>query len=584
MKTTAFLFRVGVCIGLSLIPAQDLEHQLYGFRFKWRGRIQAASTSPVVIVELDSDQGYGGWDPATLDATLQRILVQDPAAVAVTWFIPETEAATFPPEAWGPRIRDPRVLWSGHLGPDGDPYPPPDHVRHRDNWGFNTPLKDSDGVVRRYQLRSGSSHSLVLAIARTAGMAESRLKPMMHETPWINWVGPRGTIPSCDGSRLRADGSAPGCPPLQGKVVLVTTRRDPSLYVNAFSTPVGDMSLAEILGNSVDTVLRERRVYYAPWPVVLLLILAMIIGAAFYIIYYPVVLSALAVTGTGGLLIFGALQALFYWTDVYVPSINIGLSLLVSYLIFTGYRMEVLENLQWRSLKKAQYLRELDEMKSNFLSLLSHDIKTPVAKIQTVVRKLRKEEGAEPNESLDSIENSATELKNTIESILSLSRIEAQKITLNRKSNDINRIIQEALTRFTPMAQQKGISFETNLEPLFAVECDEDLIRQVLSNLIDNAIKYSPASSKVVIRSREEKNAVRVDVVDSGPGIPKDQLPLMFRKFSRVHRGIKGQPKGTGLGLYLSKYFINLHGGTIRFRTREGRGTIFTFILPVGQT
>ena len=124
---------------------------------------------------------------------------------------------------------------------------------------------------------------------------------------------------------------------------------------------------------------------------------------------------------------------------------------------------------------------------------------------------------------------------------------------------------------------------EESLEPLFSVECDEDLIRQVLTNLVDNAIKYSPESSKVIVRSREEENVIRVDVEDFGPGIPKDQIPLMFRKFSRLHRPMKGQPRGTGLGLYLSKYFIELHGGTIHLKTEEGKGTTFTFTLPIHE-
>jgi signal transduction histidine kinase len=99
--------------------------------------------------------------------------------------------------------------------------------------------------------------------------------------------------------------------------------------------------------------------------------------------------------------------------------------------------------------------------------------------------------------------------------------------------------------------------------------------------LIDNAIKYSPTGSKVIVRSREEEGFIRVEVQDFGPGIPKNQLPLMFRKFSRFLRPLKEQVKGTGLGLYLSKYFIELHGGTIRLQSVEGQGTTFTFTLPL---
>lgn len=109
-------------------------------------------------------------------------------------------------------------------------------------------------------------------------------------------------------------------------------------------------------------------------------------------------------------------------------------------------------------------------------------------------------------------------------------------------------------------------------------------MRQVITNLIDNAIKYSPPQSKVIIRSREEGDFVRVEVEDFGPGIPQDKLPLMFRKFSRFMRPLNEQVKGTGLGLYLSKYFIELHGGTIDFKSVEGKGSVFTFTLPIHST
>ena len=184
-------------------------------------------------------------------------------------------------------------------------------------------------------------------------------------------------------------------------------------------------------------------------------------------------------------------------------------------------------------------------------------------------------------ESLESIDNSNNELKHYISSVLNLSRIESQKVILNKKSNDINRIIEEVLKRLKTVAQAKSITFEQNLEPLFSVECDEDLIRQVLTNLVDNAIKYSPQNAKVIVSSREEEGYIRVDIQDFGPGISNDQLPLMFQKFNRFLRPMNEQVKGTGLGLYLSKYFIELHGGTIRLRSELGLGATFTFTLPL---
>jgi signal transduction histidine kinase len=226
-------------------------------------------------------------------------------------------------------------------------------------------------------------------------------------------------------------------------------------------------------------------------------------------------------------------------------------------------------------------------MKTNFLSLVSHDLKTPLAKIQAMVERMRREiqlpqeDRSDWREIVDSIENSNNEMKSFITSILNISKLESQKVILNMKSNDINLLIQQSLKRLNPLAQQKNLEIVLSLDPLFSIECDEDLIRQVLNNLIDNAIKFSHPNSKFIVRSREEEGFVRVEVEDFGPGIPKDQLPLMFRKFSRFLRPTQEQVKGTGLGLYLSKYFIELHGGTIRVKSIEGQGTTFSFTLPL---
>lgn len=330
-------------------------------------------------------------------------------------------------------------------------------------------------------------------------------------------------------------------------------------------------------------------VSWVPWPFRIVLTLAVIVLAAFLITYYRVLTSSIAITSFGLFLIAVIFQLLFQIWGIYFPSTPIIFSLLVSYLVFTGYRLALQDNLQWRALKQAQYLRELDKMKTNFLSLVSHDLKTPLAKIQAMIERLRREldlpaeQRSDWKEVIDSIENSNNEMKNFIASILNLSRIESQKVILNKKTNDINGVIGQALNRLRPLAQQKNIQIEESLDPLFSLEFDEDLMRQVISNLIDNAIKYSPSGSKVIVRSREEDGFIRFEVQDFGPGIPKDQLPLMFRKFGRLLHPAQQQVKGSGLGLYLSKYFIELHGGSIRLKSVEGEGTVFSFTLPLSN-
>jgi signal transduction histidine kinase len=443
----------------------------------------------------------------------------------------------------------------------------------------NQLIVDSDGVIRRawtqYKGRPSLSNRVYNQLYPDAPVL-NRLK----DPHFINFLGPAGTIPQCTARAYEQK----LCPSLTGKILLLTDNLED---YPSFQTPFGEMSSPEILANDIETWVGKNPISIAPLWARLAITLLMVTIGAFYILYYPVLLSAVAITGTGTAVILILFQLIFQTAHYYIPSANIIFSLFSTYLVFTGYRLAHQENLQWRSLKEAQYLKELDQMKTNFLSLVSHDLKTPLAKIQALVERMRRElnlpndERSDWREFLDSIENSNHEMRRFITSILNLSKLESQEVILNKKSNDINRLIVQAINRLNHLAQQKNIEFVQSLDPLFSIECDEDLMRQVLTNLIDNAIKFSHPSSQIIVRSREEEGFVRVEVEDFGLGIPKDQLPFMFRKFSRFLRPVHEQIKGTGLGLYLSKYFIELHGGSILVKSIEGQGTTFSFTLPL---
>ncbi|MEO7163545.1 MAG: ATP-binding protein, partial [Bdellovibrionia bacterium] len=525
MKTTPFLIRVAICLILSLIPVPELENRLYSARLQFRA--QWTRQPQVMIIGLDSSE-YN--DPTTLRSIQSKLLPLKPKLI----------------------LMDLTTHWN-HL------------------------LMDSDGVVRRAFLLPKGQPSLTHTAYTQLHLDTQELRKI-KEPHLVNYLGPSGSFPHC----AATDFQQGHCPSVEGKIILLS---EESQGYPTFHTPLGEMTLAEILANDIQTILHQQPVYQIWFPVRLGITLAMILMAAFAILYYPVMMSSILITGLGSFVILIVFQFIFQIFHLYIPSANMIGSLLITYLVFTGYRLAIQENLQWRSLKQAQHLRELDQMKTNFLSLVSHDLKTPLAKIQAIVERLRRELQLPPadrsdwKDLIDSIENSNNEMKRYISSILNLSKIESQKVILNMKSNDVNLLIKQALKRLAPLAQQKNITFQESLEPLFSIECDEDLMRQVLTNLIDNAIKYSPNGSKIIVRSREEDSFVRVEVEDFGPGIPKDQLPLMFRKFSRFLRPIKEDVKGSGLGLYLSKYFIELHGGSIRLKTTEGQGTTFTFTL-----
>ena len=121
------------------------------------------------------------------------------------------------------------------------------------------------------------------------------------------------------------------------------------------------------------------------------------------------------------------------------------------------------------------------------------------------------------------------------------------------------------------------------MEPIFSIEFDRTLIREVLINILDNAIKYSPRLSTIIITSMEMETQVHVHVTDNGPGISTEELPLIWSKFMRG-KDQELRTKGSGLGLYLVKFFIDLHGGHVFAESQKGRGTQIGFSLPVEQT
>ena len=404
MKTPAFLIRVAICFCLSLIPLTDVENLVYSGRLALRRWNSIPSN--IVVVDVDTNLFN---IPQALKNIENRLAQQNPSLV-----VP---------------IQNTNGL-----------------------------VLDHDGVVRSGNLHATEKEPSQTYLASLSLKIEP--KTLVHgasgshqnDSHLINYIGPAGTFPHCQASKCA---STPGF--LKDKILLLSEDGD---GVPTLRTPFGEMTPAEVFANDFNTVINHHPIYPASFIERALIMLAMILIGAFYIIYYPVLVSAIAISGTGIAVVIVLFQLIFQIFDIYIPSANIGGSLLITYLIFTGYRLAFQENLQWRSLKQAQYLRELDQMKANFLSLVSHDLKTPMAKIQAVVERLRREmnqqQATQWLDLLDSIENSNNELKHYITSILNLSKIESQKVILNKKSHDINRIIQQTLLRLKPLAQQKN--------------------------------------------------------------------------------------------------------------------------------
>ena len=227
--------------------------------------------------------------------------------------------------------------------------------------------------------------------------------------------------------------------------------------------------------------------------------------------------------------------------------------------------------------------REAEQMKSTFVSVISHELKTPVALIKGYAGTLRRPDvewdSETMQEGLSVIEEEADRLNGLIDNLLDASRIQAGVFKLELGDVNLVRLAQRVVEGFRLQTQAHG--FELGFPPdLPAVVADEARIRQVLDNLVSNAIKYSPDGGAIRIGAWYDAQGVTVYVADQGIGIPHDEQDRLFESFYRVDSGIRRRTKGTGLGLYLSKTIIDAHDGSIWVRSEPGKGSTFFFTLP----
>ncbi|MEW6056487.1 MAG: CHASE2 domain-containing protein [Bdellovibrionota bacterium] len=273
--------------------------------------------------------------------------------------------------------------------------------------------------------------------------------------------------------------------------------------------------------------------------------------------------------------------AAFRYYGVWIRLSHPLMGIFFSYYVFVPYRLITEYKKRWEFQKKNEVLMQVEELKSNFMSLITHDLKTPVARIQGMAEMLARS-GVEPK-LVTGILSSTDELNNFITSILELAKIESNRINLDKRSKDINKIIEDCVRKFEFQAQSKKIAIRSELDPLFPIKIDVPLITKVISNLIDNAIKYSPEGAQIMIESGESlenPGYVEITITDTGHGIAPKDLENLFSKFYRPKNDVTLQTKGTGLGLYLSRYFVELHNGSLSAESVEGRGSMFTILLP----
>ena len=274
------------------------------------------------------------------------------------------------------------------------------------------------------------------------------------------------------------------------------------------------------------------------------------------------------------------------WTfdsfSVWIPIISPISLFIFIWLLFTAYQALRIEKAHMRLKQEQSYLAELEQLKNNFVSLISHDLKTPIAKIQAVLDRLLSSGHVpiEISEDLGSLKVYSEELNRYIQSILKVLRVESRDFRIIKETADINGVIENVVDRVRPLASEKNIQIEVLLEPMFLIEFDVTLMTEVFLNIIENSIKYTQAGGRIKIHSRETETDVFVEITDNGEGISADDQENIWKKFVRG-KAQDHKTKGTGLGLYLVKYFIELHGGKISLTSELKKGTTIFVSLPL---
>ena len=235
--------------------------------------------------------------------------------------------------------------------------------------------------------------------------------------------------------------------------------------------------------------------------------------------------------------------------------------------------------------KEAEKLNELDKIKTNFFTNISHEFRTPLTLILGPSKQiLENTNEIKTREDADIIFRSAGKLNRLVNQLLDLSSIEAGKMKLKTSRQDLIPIVEHTVLAFHSFAERKKISlkFIPKQKEIFFF-LDKDKLDKILNNVLSNALKFTPGGGCVNVEVDKNKDSVEISISDTGIGIPKKQLDKIFDRFYQVDQNISSEIQGTGVGLSLTKELVELHKGKILVESEEGKGSIFNILLPLGK-
>ena len=230
-------------------------------------------------------------------------------------------------------------------------------------------------------------------------------------------------------------------------------------------------------------------------------------------------------------------------------------------------------------------LRRLEMIRQDFISNISHELRTPIASVKALAETLNEgaiEDPSVAKDFLSRINVEVDKLAQMVQELGELSRIESGEAPLNKRRINMADVIGHAVDRLRAQADRAELKLDIDIPPtLPEVMSDEARVEQVLVNIIHNAIKFTPSGGKINISAKARDNDILVSVSDTGVGIPADDLPRIFERFYKADKSRSGG--GTGLGLAIAKHIVEAHGGRIWAESVEGRGSTFNFTLPLAH-
>ncbi len=230
-------------------------------------------------------------------------------------------------------------------------------------------------------------------------------------------------------------------------------------------------------------------------------------------------------------------------------------------------------------------LQEIDRLKSVFLASMSHELRTPLNSIigftGIILQGMSGEINEEQRKQLTMVKNSANHLLSLINDLLDVSKIEAGKVELSLEEFSLDDVVREVVENFSPAVSEKGLELTKEVPEGVTLSSDRRRVKQVLMNLVSNAVKFTDQGSVKIVTTVPGDGNLEIRVIDTGGGIKQEDMDKLFQPFQQIDVSLTKKHEGTGLGLYLTKRLVTLLGGDISARSEYGRGSEFTFTIPL---